>query len=133
MQTDGPYGGDECDTTNHTHHDDLGDSIYRQTQMQAQFYSALRAQNIFINQPDSYFYQGGSKTGMGYNEVRIKSGLLEGILLHFVFQQDQYSLPRGEDITVSRQGMYDDTYHYIPTQGWMCVMNALNSCYGCDV
>jgi hypothetical protein len=37
------------------------------------------------------------------------------------FRQDQYSLPRWEDITVSRQGMYDDTYHFIPTQGWMYV------------
>ena len=40
-----------------------------QNQLQGQFYSALRARNVFINQPDMYFYQGGSKTGMGYNEV----------------------------------------------------------------
>ena len=40
--------------------------------------------NIFINQPDFYFYQGGNKVGMGYNE-------------------NQYSLPRWEDLTVSRQ------------------------------
>ena len=38
--------------------------------------------------------------GMGYNE-------------------DQYSLPRWQDLSVSRQGMYDDLYHYIPTVGWM--------------
>jgi hypothetical protein len=69
VQTDGPYGGDECFSTTHDHHNDAGDSIYRQTQMQAQFYTAMRERNVFINQPDMYFYQGGSKTGMGYNEV----------------------------------------------------------------
>ena len=39
---------------------------------------------------------------MGYNEI-------------------QFSLPRWQDISVSRQGMFDDTYHYIPTVGWMFV------------
>ncbi len=37
------------------------------------------------------------------------------------YNENQYSLPRWEDLSVSRQGMYDDTYHYIPTQGWMFV------------
>ncbi len=83
--------------------------------MQAQFYTAMRERNVFINQPDMYFYQGGSKTGMGYNEVMSLS------VLSVFIGKDQYSLPRWEDITVSRQGMYDDTYHFIPTQGWMSV------------
>ena len=37
------------------------------------------------------------------------------------YSEDQYSLPRWEDLTVSRAGMYDDTYHFLPTQGWMQV------------
>jgi hypothetical protein len=37
--------------------------------MQAQFYTAMRERNVFINQPDMYFYQGGSKAAMGYDEV----------------------------------------------------------------
>ena len=41
-------------------------------------------------------------TGMGYNE-------------------NQYSLPRWQDISVSRQGMFDDTFILTPTQGWMFV------------
>ena len=97
-----------------------------QNQLQGQFFSALRARNVFINQPDMYFYQGGSKTGMGYNEVQINATSD----MHCAHPrshhttpraQDQYSLPRWQDITVSRQGMYDDTYHFIPTQGWMFV------------
>lgn len=35
------------------------------------------------------------------------------------YDENQYSLPRWQDITVSRQGMYDDTFHYIPSVGWM--------------
>jgi len=33
--------------------------------------------------------------------------------------ESQFSLPRWQDISVSRQGMFDDTYHYIPSVGWM--------------
>ena len=102
LETDGPYGGAECSSTNHTHHVGFEDSVYMQTQMTGRFYTDLRSKNVFINQPDNYFYQGGQKTGMGYSE-------------------DQYSLPRWEDLSVSRQGMFDDTYYRTPTQGWMFV------------
>ncbi len=102
LETDGPYGGYACAATNHSHHVELLDSIYWQNYLQGKFYMDLKEMNVFINQPDYYFYQGGNKVGMGYNE-------------------NQYSLPRWEDITVSRQGMYDDTYNLLPTQGWMFV------------
>ncbi|CAF1288987.1 unnamed protein product [Didymodactylos carnosus] len=98
--TDGPYGGYSCGSTNHSHH--RNDSIYRQNLLQGEYYKILRERSVYINQPDYYFYQGGSKTGMGYNE-------------------DQYSLPRWMDISVSRQGMFDDLYERIPTTGWMFV------------
>ena len=65
VETDGPYGGSICAATNHTHHSSVSDSVYWQTRLQAQLYSDLRAQNVFINQPDNYFYWGGSKTAMG--------------------------------------------------------------------
>ena len=51
---------------------------------------------------DNYFFQGGSKTGMGYDE-------------------NQYSLPTWQDITISRAGMFDYLYAHTPTQGWMFV------------
>ena len=37
------------------------------------------------------------------------------------YNEEQYSLPRWQDLSVSRQGMFDDLYHYIPTIGWMFV------------
>ena len=102
LETDGPYDGTPCAATSHSHHTDLNDSVYWQNRLQGELYSDLKELNVFINQPDMYFYQGGNKVGMGYNE-------------------QQYSLPRWEDLSISRQGMYDDTYHFLPTQGWMFV------------
>lgn len=87
IETDGPYGGSECASTTHDHHTGLLDSVYQQTKAQGEFYSKLREMNVYIHQPDNFFYQGGSKTGMGYNE-------------------NQYSLPRWQDLSVSRQTIY---------------------------
>ena len=65
FETDGPYGGGACASKNHSHHIDAEDSVYWQTRLQAQLYADLRAKNVYIHQPDNYFYWGGSKTGMG--------------------------------------------------------------------
>ena len=35
------------------------------------------------------------------------------------YDESQYSLPRWQDLSISRQGMYDDLFHYTPTVGWM--------------
>jgi hypothetical protein len=83
VETDGPYGGYSCASTTHSHHRNNDDSIYEQNILQGNYYKILRERSVYINQPDYYFYQGGSKTGMGYNE-------------------EQYSLPRWMDISVSR-------------------------------
>ena len=37
------------------------------------------------------------------------------------YNENQYSLPRWQDISISRQSVYDDTYRLIPTAGWMFV------------
>lgn len=100
LETDGPYNGRDCHSTTHAYHHGEQDSIYRQTQQQNNFYTEMRALNVYVNQPDNYFYTGGSRTGMGYDE-------------------NQYSLPRWHDISISRMGLYDDLYAHLPTQGWM--------------
>jgi hypothetical protein len=84
LETDGPYGGGSCASTNHTYHKQLSDSVYMQTQTQARWYSGLRERNVYINQPDNFFFQGGQRTGMGYSE-------------------DQYSLPRWQDVMISEE------------------------------
>lgn len=35
------------------------------------------------------------------------------------YSEGQYGLPRWMDISVSRQGMYDDLFWYSPSVGWM--------------
>jgi len=35
------------------------------------------------------------------------------------YSEEQFSLPRWQDLSVSRQGMFDDTFWNIPSQGWM--------------
>ena len=62
VETDGPYGGYSCSATNHSHHQGESDSVYRQNLLQGQFFTILREKEMYINQPDNYFFQGGSKT-----------------------------------------------------------------------
>jgi hypothetical protein len=102
LETDGPYGGETCESTTHSHHHDTADAVYWQTRLQAEFYEDMRRRGVYVNQPDDYFFTGGSKSGMGYDE-------------------QQYSLPKWRDLSISRMGMYDDLYHFTPTQGWMFV------------
>ena len=100
IETDGPYGGYSCQSKNHSHHRDEYDSIYWQNEIQKNFYMKMRELEVYVNQPDNYFYSGGSRSAMGYNE-------------------HQFSLPRWMDVSISRQGMFDDMITFIPTQGWM--------------
>ena len=63
VETDGPYGRYECHANNHTHHRNAADSIYWNNVYQGRFYTKLRERSVYINQPDNYFYWGGSKAG----------------------------------------------------------------------
>ena len=40
------------------------DSVYWQQKLQADFYYRLAENSVYVNQPDRYFYQGGSRTGL---------------------------------------------------------------------
>ena len=68
LDTDGPYGGSPCSSTNHSHHHGRGDSVYMQEKYQGLFYERLVAKGFYLHVPDNYFFQGSSMTGMGYNE-----------------------------------------------------------------
>ena len=35
------------------------------------------------------------------------------------YNEGQYSLPRWMDLSISRQGFFDDTFQKTPTEGWM--------------
>lgn len=64
VEVDGPYGGYACASKEHKHHAGEADSVYRQQALQGKFFNILQSRGIYINQPDYFFYQGGSKTGV---------------------------------------------------------------------
>lgn len=80
---DGPYGGGLCYSKEHAHHIDDEDSIYWQNRLQSQLMRDLKERNIFINQPDEFFYSGGNKVGMGYGITEF-TAVLNYCNLHLV-------------------------------------------------
>ena len=98
--TDGPYPGFSCASTEHKYHDNLDDSVFRQTIMQNEFYLYYRNKGIYIHSPDSYYYFGINKNKYPYNEHTT-------------------TLPRWWDLTIYRQLMYDNSYIIPVTAGWM--------------
>jgi hypothetical protein len=57
---------------------------------------------VYVNAPDYYFFTGSNKTGMGYRE-------------------DNWSLPRAQQLIHGRQNIFDGTFEKTPTMGWMFV------------
>ncbi len=102
LENDGSYPGDVCASTHHPGHRDLLDSQWTQWTKIAQFYRWCRAQGVYLNVPDWYFLNGSNKTGMGYRE-------------------DDWSLPRAQQIIIGRQNIYDGTWEKTPSMGWMFV------------
>ena len=102
LEHDGSYPGDACASTNHPGHHGLADSRWNQWQEISDFYKWCRAQGFYLNVPDHYFLSGSTKSGMGYREVN-------------------WSLPREQQIILTRQNIYDGTWQKLPSMGWMFV------------
>jgi len=102
LEHDGPYPGDICASTNHPGHHGEADSQWVNWTMNAGLYRWCRERGIYINQPDYYFFAGGNKTAMGYRE-------------------DNWSLPRAQQLIHARQNIFDGTWTKPQTAGWMFV------------
>ena len=102
LEHDGSYPGDYCGSTEHPGHNGLDDSQYRQWKTMTDFYRWCRGRGIYLNVPDWYFLNGSNKTGMGYRE-------------------DNWSLPRAQQIIHGRQNIYDGTWAKQQSMGWMFV------------
>ena len=102
FENDGPYPGDTCSATNHPGHRGFADSLWVQWQAQSDLYKFCRARGIYVNQPDSYFLNGGNKTGMGYKERN-------------------WSLPREYQPVIERQNIFDGSWLKSTSMGWMFV------------
>jgi len=96
---DGAYPGDVCASTKHPGHKGLNDSQWTQIELQKGFYRWCAENGIFVNTPDWYFLDGGSKCALGYREVN-------------------FSLPREQQIILNRQNIYDATWEKMPSMGW---------------
>jgi len=102
LEHDGSYPGDRCAATNHPGHHGLEDSQWVQWKAITGLYQWCRANGVYLNIPDWYFLNGGSKTGMGYREVN-------------------WSLPRAYQEIIERQNIFDGTWEKTPSMGWMFV------------
>ncbi len=72
IETDGPYGGYSCPSQTHAYHHGYQDSVYQQDLLQGKFYMELQSRGVYINEPDNYFFQGGSKTGLASRSILIE-------------------------------------------------------------
>lgn len=102
LEHDGPYPGDVCASTSHPGHRGEADSQWVNWRMSADLYQWCRQHGVYINQPDYYFLSGGNKTAMGYRE-------------------DNWSLPREQQLIHARQNIFDGTWTKPQTAGWMFV------------
>ena len=102
IETDGPYHGLICTSTSHKYHHGLADSQWTQWRRCNAFYGECRKRNVFIHTPDWYFFAGANRCTMGYRE-------------------DNFSLPRWQQILHARVNVYDGTFGKTPSMGWMFV------------
>lgn len=102
VETDGPYHGSVCYSTHHAYHRGLADSQWTQWRRCNAFYYECRRRNVFIHTPDFYFFAGANRCAMGYRE-------------------DNFSLPRWQQILHARMNIFDGTFGKTPSMGWMFV------------
>ena len=99
FEHDGPYAGDVCASVKHPGHKGLADSQWAQMELQKDLYHWCAENSIFVNAPDWYFLDGTNKIGLGYRE-------------------QNFSLPREQQIVLNRQNIYDGTWEKMPSMTW---------------
>jgi len=99
FEHDGPYAGDVCASTKHPGHKGLDDSQWAQMELQKGFYRWCAENSVFVNAPDWYFLDGTNKVGLGYRE-------------------QNFSLPREQQVILNRQNIYDGTWEKMPSMTW---------------
>lgn len=102
FENDGPYPGDVDVTPRPPLQHGVNDSRWAQWRQNNRLYHGLRADGVYINQPDFHYLNGGNKSSMGYREVN-------------------WSLPRAQQVIHTRQNIYDGTWLKTPSMGWMHV------------
>jgi hypothetical protein len=57
IETDGPYEGAACASTEHAYHSNVNDSYFNQWKRNMDWYHFLREKQIYINSPDPYWLE----------------------------------------------------------------------------
>jgi len=99
FEHDGSYPGDLCASTLHAGHRGLADSQWTQWKKITELYRWCRGRGVYLNVPDWYFLNGSSKVFLGYCE-------------------ENWTLPREEQVLLSRQNIFDGTWQKTPSMGW---------------
>ncbi len=99
LENDGPYPGDVCASTTHPGHKGLGDSQWKQMELQKGLYHWCSEHGVYVNAPDWYFLDGTNKIAIGYREVN-------------------FSLPREDQEILNRQNIYDGLWEKTPSMSW---------------
>ena len=98
-ENDGPYPGDVCASTTHPAHEGLGDSQWKQAEIQKELYHWLNERGVYINAPYWYFLDGTNKIAIGYREVN-------------------FSLSRAQQKILNRQNIHDGTIEKTASMSW---------------
>lgn len=99
FENDGPYAGDVCASTSHPGHSGLGDSQWKQIELQKGLYHWCNEHGVYVNAPDWYLLDGTNKIALGYREVN-------------------FSLPREQQRILNRQNIFDATWEENPSMVW---------------
>jgi hypothetical protein len=99
LENDGPYPGDVCASTEHPGHKNIGDSQWKQMELQKGLYHWCSEHGVYVNAPDWYFLDGTNKIAIGYREVN-------------------FSLPREDQKILNRQNIYDGLWEKTPSMSW---------------
>lgn len=99
FESDGPYPGDVCASTQHPGHKGLDDSQWKQMELQKALYHWCNAKGIYVNAPDWYLLDGTNKISLGYREVN-------------------FSLPREQQMILNRQNIFDGLWEKTPSMSW---------------
>jgi len=97
---DGGYCGEPCASKTHPGHKGLEDSIWMQWEHYREILHECQRRNVYVTNPDWYFWDGQVCTGMGYREA-----------------SDEF--PIALQTMIHRQYMFDATYHKTAGMGWM--------------
>jgi len=99
FENDGPYSGDLCASTSHPGHSGVGDSQWKQIELQKGLYHWCSEHGIYVNAPDWYLLDGTNKIALGYREVN-------------------FSLSREQQKILNRQNIFDATWEENSSMVW---------------